>query len=189
MRKQFSYGFVLSLLLLFEIVGCGSRLPENTSELKSLTVAEAVELVARKKNLLLDGLTSLPPDVAGALAEQSQGLLFLRGLTELSTASAEKLTSQKQGTIFLQGITSLSPQLAVALSGHQGTLVLSGLKTVTPETAEILVKHEGKLYLRHLERELVEDDAATILRENEDITLPEWVFEVPKPRRRRRQQR
>jgi hypothetical protein len=67
--------------------------------------------------------------------------------------------------------------------------VLSGLKTVTPETAEILVKHEGKLYLRHLERELVEDDAATILRENEDITLPEWVFEVPKPRRRRRQQR
>ena len=168
------------------LVGCGGRRPQDMNGLSELSVSEAESLVQSHKNLLLDGLKTLPPEIATALSQQSRGLLFIRGLTDLSPEAAQLLTDQRQGTIFFGGLTNLSPDLAQSIKGHRGMLVFSGLKTIPFETAEVLVGHEGNLYLGYLDRELIEYETAEKLKENSRIVLPEWVYEEPLPRRRRR---
>ena len=158
----------------------------DTSELTVLTVAQAKTLVRCKTNLLLDGITSISPEVAEVLGRHEQGMLFLRGLKTLSPEASVALANHAQGAVFLDGLSTLSPEVAAALALHKGDLILSGVTELSPDAARAIVSHQGRLYLRHLQWELLVDETIEVLKENEQIELPEWAYQETQPRKKRR---
>lgn len=102
---------------------------------------EAAAALARTEGigLVIGGLTTLPDDVAAALADcrSLKGLLF-PDLTSLdSPALARRLARQEH--VFLPRVTHLSRPIADALRGSDsGSLALPGLQTLPPEVAERL---------------------------------------------------
>lgn len=158
----------------------------DTSKLSVLTVAQAETLVDCRTNLLLDGLTSVSPEVAQVLGGHGQGMLFLRGLKTLSPEVAAALATHTQGAVFLDGLTTLSLEIATPLALHKGDLILSGVTELSPEAARAIVSHQGRLYLGSLQWELVSDETIEVLKKNEQIELPGWAYEEPRPRKKRR---
>ncbi len=100
-------------------VGLADELPRDTNEIKTLTVEQAEALLSRLElqrgfTLFLDGLTTITPEVAEALAKYKYGL-------------------------FLNGLTTITPEVAEALAKYEGEyLYLSDLTTITPEALKIL---------------------------------------------------
>lgn len=158
----------------------------DTSKLRVLTVAQAETLIDCRTNLLLDGLTSVSPEVAQVLGGHEKGMLFLRGLKTLSPEVAAALANHTQGAVFLDGLTTLLPETATPLALHKGDLILSGVTELSPEAARAIVSHLGRLYLRSLQWELVSDETIEVLKKNEQIELPVWAYEQPQPRKKRR---
>jgi hypothetical protein len=64
-------------------VGLADELPENTNEIKTLTVEQAEALAKHEGELSLWRLTKITPEVAEALAEH-EGELGLNGLTTIT---------------------------------------------------------------------------------------------------------
>ena len=147
----------------------GHRLQSNNLVEISEEVALSLKSIKDEGYLSLDGLTTLTPNVANALARH-KGRLSLNGLTEITSVPlAEKLAEQSdfvdlsnlveisqevastlakyEGDLFLDGLTTLSPNVANALAQHKGWLSLNGLTTLTYDVAESLSRHQGELGL------------------------------------------
>ncbi len=108
--------YVLALAVLCAGVAVGQELPEDTNEIKTLTVEQAKVLKQRASGLALDGLTTVSPDVAHVLAHV-QCDLFLNGLTTLTDEAAQAL-GQHEGWLRLDGLTTLSDEAAAALRSN-----------------------------------------------------------------------
>ena len=106
------------MALLTTLCGCESspQLPNDTIEIKTLTVAQAKALAQHKGDLLVNGLTTISDEAAKALA-QHKGMLVLNGLTTLSDEAAKAL-AQHEGGLFLFGLSSLSDEAAKALGAN-----------------------------------------------------------------------
>jgi hypothetical protein len=141
--------------------------------LERLSVESAARLAQHEGiGLVLGGLTTLPDDVAAALAETAslQGLL-LPDLTRIESVSLARRLA-RQDHVFLPKVTTLSPRIAEALQGSDGGelalpalqnlppdvartlvgggyfwLVFGASTTLSPEAATILAKHPGQLTL------------------------------------------
>ena len=90
----------------------------------------AKALAKCKSGLFLNGVTTLSPEVADALAEYEGWSLSLNGVTTLSDEAAKALAKCKGG-LSLNGVTMLSDEAANALAQRDGYLSLHGLTTLT----------------------------------------------------------
>ena len=76
------------------VVSCGlglaDELPEDTNEIKTLTVEQAEALAKCEGELYLDGLTTITPEVAETLAKH-EGELYLEGLTTITPEALKAL--------------------------------------------------------------------------------------------------
>lgn len=106
--------------------------------------------------LRLDMITSLSPETAEALAAH-EGVLVLNGLVSLDPAVAAALakrvgnrTNNRTGTLVLNGLPAISPEAAAALAAFPGELVLKGITELSPEAAAALATHKGRLHLTGL---------------------------------------
>jgi hypothetical protein len=109
--------------------------------LRELSADTARALAAHEGiGLVLGGLTTLPPDVATAIAksESMQGLL----LPDLETLDSEPLAGRlaRQDHVFLPRVTAVTLPVAKALRGNEGgELALPGLREISPDLARELV--------------------------------------------------
>ena len=156
-------------LFLGPLVAMADELPKDTNKITSLTVEQALKLVAEFEGvdadvrmetaagelgvsdcLPLNGLKTLDADVARALAGY-EGSIVLNGLTTLSPEAAAGIAKHK-GYLVLNGLTTLSPEAATALAQYEGgMLFLNGLSSLSPEVATALAEYdEGYLVLNGL---------------------------------------
>jgi len=126
--------------------------------------------------LRLDCLETLTPEAAEALALH-EGVLVLNGLTTIqpgvAAALAKRVGNRKtgaKGTLVLNGLPELTQESAAALAAFPGELVLKALTEISPETAGALAGHRGRLHLTGL----VDLPAATraVLQSHPDVLLP-----------------
>ena len=153
----------------------GDALAKHTGrmEIKSLTELSSLplahKLAAPKRELHLDGLESLSPEVAailvtnrGAFEDRSRtGVVFRRrdraasvlrftNLASLNLGTAKAL-SKHSGVLVLNGLETISPDVAAVLAKRDGgTLVLNGLLELSPETAKALATYSGEIALKAL---------------------------------------
>ena len=120
----------------------------------TLSPETAEALAAHEGVLVLNGLVSLDPPVAAALAKRvgnrknnRVGTLVLNGLPAISQEAAGAL-AVFTGELVLKGITDLSPEAAAALATHKGRLHLTGLTTLSHETRATLQGHPSVLLPR-----------------------------------------
>ena len=114
----------------------------ETASIRTITVEDAKRLSQdRSGTLLLDGLKTLPPEVARELAKH-EGSLSLNGLKDISNDAAAAL-GQHKGALYLDGLTMISDASAAGLAAHQGDLSLNGLTAIPDEIAGGLVRHTG----------------------------------------------
>ena len=131
----------VGLVWLF-LLGAAIGRAEETDQITALTVEQAKTLAQDKSGrLLLDGLTSLSPEVATELARH-EGWLSLNRLDNLSDEAAEALGRHK-GYLHLDGLRKISDQAALALARHNGELFLNGLTSISDEAAKGLGQHRG----------------------------------------------
>lgn len=122
-------------------------LPARSLQLPRLTVLNSVPLARTLSDngitVELNGLTTLTPEIAQALARPKTGpALYLNGLTALSDEAAKAL-SDHDGNLFLDGLTAISDNAAQSLAQRGGLLSLNGLKTLSDDAAYAFAKHIG----------------------------------------------
>ena len=93
------FGAWILMAALCGVAVAADGLPQDTNEIKSLTVEQAKALAQHKGSLSLNGLTTLSVEAAKALA-------------------------QHKGDLDLNGLTTLSVEVAMALALHNGSLGL-----------------------------------------------------------------
>ncbi|MCE9533865.1 MAG: DUF1588 domain-containing protein, partial [Planctomycetes bacterium] len=126
------------------------KLGGNLPRLTSLTVESAKAIVGPvpgqfHRTLVLDGLTTLPNDIALAIGgKDSRGDLHLNGLTSL-TPIAAKAICQREGDLYLNGLTMISYETLKALEEHRANphlakpiVFLKSLTTLSDEAAAVL---------------------------------------------------
>ncbi len=162
------YLIVASLLLSCSLC-LAEDFPEDTNEIKSLTVEQAAELVANHGYLPLGGLTSIDKDVAQELAKVKGWGLDLRGLTSIDKDVAQEL-AKFEGTLNLGGLKSIDKDVAQELAKFKGALRLYGLKSIDKNVAQELAKFKGELRLYGLTS--IDEVSLAHLKSNRMITLP-----------------
>jgi hypothetical protein len=142
----------------------------NLSGLRSLSTKSAKQLsqLPPSASLVLDGLASLPPDTARALAQSrcryislnslkdltpdlvealsaygecaSLGcMLHLDGVSSISPATADKVRTLKADGLWMDGLENLGQKEAEALAKFRGAVLsLGGLKVTSPAVIEAL---------------------------------------------------
>jgi len=99
-------------------IAWADELPSDTNSIQTLTVEQAEDLVrtaAEGQALSLNGLNTLPPEVAAILATHN-GAILLNGIEEMS-ADAERALENHRGVLQCRGLTTLkSAVLAAKLS-------------------------------------------------------------------------
>jgi hypothetical protein len=99
-------------------IAWADELPRDTNLIQTLTVEQAEELVrkaAEGQALSLNGLNTLPPEVAAILATH-KGAILLNGIEEMS-ADAERALEKHRGVLQCRGLRTLkSAALAEKLS-------------------------------------------------------------------------
>ena len=142
------------------------------ASLETLSLAAALAIAKHKgPSLKLNGLLTLPPEVAGALGDH-EGELNLDGIHSLTDKVAAGFAKHKGGLSF-GGLTSMSDTTAEALSHHIGMLDLASIRTLSDKATKSLSKHEGWLYLRGLDLSTLSESAIELLRNNTDISMPD----------------
>jgi hypothetical protein len=128
------------------------------SALTTLTVAEAERLVfqdpsepPRQIRLELDGLTTLPQDVAEVFARPTPHTyrITLDGLATLSPQVAEALV-RNANYLSLSGLRTISPELAEVFGKYRGDLILNSVASMTPAVAAAVAQGKGFLCLNGL---------------------------------------
>lgn len=149
----------------------------NLSGLRSLSTKSAKQLsqLPPSASLILDGLASLPPDTARALAQSrcryislnslkdltpdlveelsaygeraSLGcMLHLDGVSSISPATADKVRILKADGLWMDGLENLGEKEAEALAKFRGAVLsLGGLKVTSPAAIEALSDFQGKV--------------------------------------------
>jgi serine/threonine protein kinase len=177
------------------------ELPADLNEIKVLTVRQAEKLALIKDSLVLNGLTSISPEVSQVIASGSSLSLYLDGLNEINELSAKAFQSYKGNLISLNGIKKISKEVALALpkkiglqielnglstisneiasalSLGSGNLILGGLSKINWEVAEILAKNEGIISLKGLED--ISESVAEALSKNKSLL----VIKIPQKTR------
>ncbi|BBO80053.1 hypothetical protein DSCO28_06190 [Desulfosarcina ovata subsp. sediminis] len=93
----------------------------RNDQLSMLSIEAARCLSAWKgKDLFLNALTDLPPDIARELVKWEGDWLGLNGLTELTPEVASHLARWKGRILSLNGLSRLSPQVVAILSEWRG---------------------------------------------------------------------
>ena len=134
--------FVIGSLLCLATLGIGTPRAEEKGAATTPTAEQAKQLAQDKTGrLILDHLTTLPPDAGKELAKYD-GWLSLNGLKSISDETAEAL-AQHKGQLHLDGLTALSPESARALARHNGELSLNGLRALSDEAGVALAKQTG----------------------------------------------
>lgn len=110
---------------------------------------DVARALAETKGLGLPGLKSISPEAASALYGIGGGWLALDGLTTINVLVAREL-ARNEGSLQLDGLTTISPDVADNLARHIGVLSLNGLTTLSAESARALGKHTGQLNLAGL---------------------------------------
>ena len=114
--------FLIAAALLLSCSLClAEDLPQDTNEIKSLTVEQAAELakLARWRLILqLDGLTSIDKDVAQELTKFKGRWLYLDGLTSIDKDVAQEL-AKFQGWLYLNGLTSIDKEVFEKLKSNE----------------------------------------------------------------------
>jgi hypothetical protein len=98
-------------------------------------------------DLLLDGLKEIDPEAAAAVATYGDGTLSLNGLTSLAPEVARALAGHG-GRLSLLGLKTLSAEAARELARHQGGVSL-GIESLSDESGKAIAGVEG-LLLPHL---------------------------------------
>ena len=113
---------IAAALVLYCSLCLAEDFPKDTSEIKSLTAAQAAELVAKHKGegdwLYLNSLTSIDKDVAQELAKLKGGNLFLNGLTSIDKDVAQELAKFKGDWLYLNGLTSIDEDVLKILKSN-----------------------------------------------------------------------
>lgn len=124
--------------------------PDDPNSITSLTPHEAAALAARfkGKDLPLNGLTELSPDVARTLCEVEIGMLQLDGVAEVSPDTALALAGGKSLGLSLGGLKTLSADVAATLAEFRGhVLWLGGLAELSAESARALAAFQGPVLM------------------------------------------
>jgi hypothetical protein len=126
--------------------------------------------------LRLDNIKSLPVETAEALSAH-EGVLVLNGLESLDPAVAAALAKRvgnsktnRPGTLVLNGLPAISTEAAAALAAFTGEIALKAVKEISPETAAALAKHKGRLHLTGLVT--ISPEASAALEAHPDVLLP-----------------
>lgn len=134
----------------------------------SLATAQALGKMGRSW-IALDGLTSLTPDLAKALAPG--GALSLQGVKKLDRDTAKEL-AQHDCALILSGLEEASDATIEALAGTKADLFLDSLAAVSDSALERLVRFNGQK-LRLGLRELSEKQALLLeLYHGRSLSLP-----------------
>jgi len=120
----------------------------------SLTAAQALGKNSRSW-IRLDGLTSLTPELAKALAPG--GALSLKGLKRLDQETAKEL-AQHGCQLVLSGVEEVSDGAIEALAETKADLFLSSVATISDSALEKLVRFKGQTLVLGL-RELRDNQA------------------------------
>jgi len=143
------------------------------NQLTELSVDSARALARNEgENLSLNGLSSLSPEVAEALAGYG-GNLSLHGICSLDEKTAEALSSFSGESINLPSLTEVSEEALIKLATSESHLSLYGLQTLSEKVAEALVSKNRILNLRGLVE--ISDATASILSRNPQNYLNEKI--------------
>jgi len=113
-------------------------------------------------------LKEVTPTFARTLkAATKKGSLLLNGITSLPPQSARELTGDHD--LQLNGLNVVNDELAEALGRHEGSLSLDTVKKVSPENLESLTKKPTKLSLRSLKS--LPFDGLRHLKNRKNVTL------------------
>jgi hypothetical protein len=122
----------------------------------------------RGGELLLDGLTSLSPEIAEGLAQASVSRLSLNGITSIDVMTAEKLATSQARLLELRRLQSIEESAAASLSRFSGDFSLDSLTSggnlptvLKCPIANVLRKHRGGVAIRGIE-ELTADAAGEL---------------------------
>ena len=172
-------------LVAFVLLGVHQSAHAQDLKPTSLTVEQAMEIVAGKSAVSLDGVTELGVDVAQVLSQYGKGDLRLHRVQTITPEVARALAPEKKGGTLWLGLTTITPEVAKALAAHsrgmlalndldrisvevarelaqfRGKLTLNGLRTLSPEVARELAKHQSKFTLMGLPE--ISDEAAEAL--------------------------
>lgn len=154
--------------------------------IKTISPEAAAALAKNQQWLSLDGLTELTPQVAAELAKHVGSGMSLNGLTTLSPDTAKELAKYKGPRLLLRGLRSLSTESAAALANFQGQLqvasetVFSSVKTLTPELAAMLA---SRLYASTLNlnglTSLSPEAAKELAKHRDHLMLPRTLQFAP----------
>ena len=133
--------------------------------LETLSPEAAAALAAVPRHVLtLDGLTTLPPDVAKGFANTKISRLSLNGLQSLAPEAAALLASSKAiKDLSINGLTTLAPDAARALAGVT-SLHLDGLTDIDGDLARAIVEAKP-LYVHMNGLTTLTPEAMRVLRE------------------------
>ena len=147
--------------------------------LTSLSPESAAALAEHREagtTLMLDGLKKLPQGVAAGLAKH-QGDLFLQGITALSESEAAALSEHRGGQLLLSSIRTITPSVAAALSSYKHVLGLDGIIKLDDDVASALAKHHGMLTLRGVEA--MPAPIAEVLAKSNGILVLDGLMTLP----------
>ena len=147
---------------------------DGLTTLSPEAAAALAEMSGHKWNGHLPRFTTVPDDVARALAKEGSNLRSMPGLTAISDEAAKllvpriggnlpalkalstevaKALSQSGHHLVLNGVTTLSDEAAKALTEKamgRNVLYLNGLTSLSPVAAKAICQREGDLYLNGL---------------------------------------
>lgn len=130
------------------------------------------EYLGLEGGLELDGLKSISPEAARALATH-QGSLSLNGLKTLTPEVAEALSGfrplKQHDVLILDGVRRLSPEAARGLAPIRARIRFGRLTTISPLLAEALAETHCQLELPMVRR--LSSDAAANLLSKLDVSL------------------
>ena len=124
---------------------------DGLTTLSPEAAAALAEMSGHKWNGHLPRFTTVPDDVARALAKEGSNLRSMPGLTAISDEAARLLVPRTGGN--LPALKTLSPEVAKALAQLGGHLVLNGVTTLSDEAAKALTEKaigRNVLYLNGL---------------------------------------
>lgn len=125
-----------------EVLATRFALRAEFPKVQSLSLAAAHALGKMRNSwIVLDGLTSLTPDLAKALA--SGGALSLEGVKKLDKDTAKELSRHKC-RLLLNGIERASDAAIEALAETEAELSLDSLADISDAALEKLIRFRGK---------------------------------------------
>jgi len=116
---------------------------------------DVAEFLATYNELYLDGIETLMPNVAKALAKQKPGgSLCLQKMTVLSDEAAAELAAYQGQTLILRGLKTLSTKAAKSLAECKAkSIAIPGVAVLSKEAADALNARGGVLLSSSLEVE------------------------------------